>query len=159
MWRSKSWRLALLMGLALATSVAGNASAAAVRTAAGVASTTSAQGNCNNGWVTLWENGSYGGSSLKVCYGDNISNLANVSAPSGCDGGVFIYPDWHDCISSFKVVNASCHIRLNLYVDANYGSIMPSPYSGLGSRSISSMGGYGDHLSSLRWSYNTTCPD
>lgn len=114
--------------------------------------------NCNTGQVRLWEDASYGGSSLIVCYGDNISNLGNVVASAGCDGGILIYGDWHDCISSFKVTNADCHIKLQVFVDAGYGSAMPGPYSGTGNRIISSMGSYNDTMSSLQWTYLATCP-
>lgn len=123
---------------------------------AGSAESTSAA--CAGAHAIFYEDNGYEGSGLLVCFGENIRNLGTVRANTGCDGGWIVYEDWHDCISSFKVLNADCHHKLDVYVDTDYGVRMPGPYSGKGSRSIRNMHGYNDTMSSLKWTYLSQCP-
>lgn len=112
---------------------------------------------CNGPYVILYEHASYGGNSLLVCYPTAIPELRNVPAPQGCDGGWLIYAEWHDCISSFKVIGATCHYKFKPYQAANYGSLMPSPYTQFGSHNESTLGAYNDTMSSLNWEYRSPC--
>lgn len=107
----------------------------------------------------LYEHSNHGEDRWKLCYPDNINNMADLwPGITGCYGGFFEYTDMNDCISSFKVFNAGCNYGVNLYVDSGYVNRMPGPYSGWGSRSIANMGAYNDSLSSIKWLYRSQCP-
>lgn len=96
---------------------------------------------------------------LQVCFGTNYSNLHNLNAgDGGCDAGWIIRAELGDCFSSFRVYNANCHHKLDVYEHINHEGRMPPPYSRTGSREIDSMGSYNDTMSSLAWSYVAQCP-
>ncbi|CAN5476181.1 hypothetical protein BH20CHL6_BH20CHL6_01380 [soil metagenome] len=125
---------------------------------AGPEAPAAATASCSGAYAILYEDASYGGNSLRVCFGQNISDLRDQPTLNGCDGGIFIHPDWADCISSFKIINANCHHRFVPYVDIDYSQSFGSPYAGYGSRAFSTLGSYNDKMSSLRWTYVNTCP-
>ena len=67
---------------------------------------------------------------------------------------------WNDCISSFKFTG-SCHYRVRLYEDDDYGSTFRGPWIlPWGSVKVAKMADLGanDQVSSIRFSYRETCP-
>ena len=105
------------------------------------------------------------------CFGTDVPSLNRVvySADHLCPRA-FPYPplpgtglrntSWNDCISSFTFT-ASCHYRVRMYEDDDYGSTFRGPWIfQWGSVKVAKMSDLGanDQVSSIRFAYRPTCP-
>jgi hypothetical protein len=62
---------------------------------------------------------------------------------------------WYDCISSFKVTNATCHEGITWYYSPNYGSPLITVWGNVSYSTIP--GGYNDDYYSFHAQYRVNC--
>ena len=124
--------------------------------------------------LTIWGDANYRNpdrvAARVFCFGTDVSSLNGItySADHLCPRA-FPYPpvpgtslkntSWNDCISSFKFTG-SCHYRVRLYEDDDYGSTFRGPWIlPWGSVKVTRMADLGanDQVSSIRFAYRETC--
>jgi hypothetical protein len=77
--------------------------------------------SCSQAYVIIWENTGYNGDGLQICYGTNISNLANVPVLTGdhkCDPNP--NGNWDNCTSAVQFSESSVNTTVCLYSEVNY---------------------------------------
>lgn len=143
--------IALLKRLALVLAV----TAAAWSSALVTFGVPAAEASCGQIQINVYEDTNQGGDWLPFCYPGSLSNLHTASDPDGCHGvGEFRF-NWGDCVSSFRVINADCHFRVLLYANTGYSGLMQ--WTSWGNKTVSTMGGSNDALSSFRFEWREDC--
>lgn len=110
---------------------------------------------CDHAKLTVWEDWYFGGDGLVICYGANISNLANVPhTQAGTCNGYLNADHWGDCISSGKFREFATNTTVCLYRDTNYGYLLlrlTSDGQSFNAAFQDDFNPFNDRISSIRW--------
>ena len=114
--RSRRGITAITIAILALGLLAGTASAAAPKTQIGILS-------CSEAYVDVFEDVNDGGDGLRICFGANQANLANLAhTPAGqCAAAApKLQDDWNDCISSARFQEGSLNTSVCFFTGANY---------------------------------------